>query len=379
MSAEVKSKSNRPLEVLAGFCRILLGLTFMFSGIVKAIDPVGTQIKFSDYLYAFGMGGMMLDSTLLILACILAGFEILMGAYLFVGAFCRGTSLLTLIMMGVFTPFTLYLALKNPVEDCGCFGDALVLTNWQTFGKNVLLLILAVVVFALRKRIRPFVVGRRQWIVTVLITVIAVKFMVGNIENLPVLDFRPYKVGTNLRAEVLDSIKNPALSDFCIMDADMNDITPDVLNDPGYTFLVVSPHVEEASENGLDLIDDVFDYCSNWGYNMIGLTSSGDEAVRQWIENAGAEIGFMFCDEVPLQTMVRSNPGLVLIKDGVIVNKWSYSSIPSDQVLSGPLEEISVGRVPDPDPMRTPWAVGVLFIVPLLLLMVIDKLKRMIQ
>ena len=379
MSAEVKSKSNRPLEVLAGFCRILLGLTFMFSGIVKAIDPVGTQIKFSDYLYAFGMGGMMLDSTLLILACILAGFEILMGAYLFVGAFCRGTSLLTLIMMGVFTPFTLYLALKNPVEDCGCFGDALVLTNWQTFGKNVLLLILAVVVFALRKRIRPFVVGRRQWIVTVLITVIAVKFMVGNIENLPVLDFRPYKVGTNLRAEVLDSIKNPALSDFCIMDADMNDITPDVLNDPGYTFLVVSPHVEEASENGLDLIDDVFDYCSNWGYNMIGLTSSGDEAVRQWIENAGAEIGFMFCDEVPLQTMVRSNPGLVLIKDGVIVNKWSYSSIPSDQVLSGPLDEISVGRVPDPDPVRTPWAVAILFVVPLLLLMVIDKLKRMIQ
>ena len=379
MNAEVKSKSNRPLEVLAGFCRILLGLTFMFSGIVKAIDPVGTQIKFSDYLYAFGMGGMMLDSTLLILACILAGFEILMGAYLFVGAFCRGTSLLTLIMMGVFTPFTLYLALKNPVEDCGCFGDALVLTNWQTFGKNVLLLILAVVVFALRKRIRPFVVGRRQWIVTVLITVIAVKFMVGNIENLPVLDFRPYKVGTNLRAEVLDSIKNPALSDFCIMDADMNDITPDVLNDPGYTFLVVSPHVEEASENGLDLIDDVFDYCSNWGYNMIGLTSSGDEAVRQWIENAGAEIGFMFCDEVPLQTMVRSNPGLVLIKDGVIVNKWSYSSIPSDQVLSGPLDEISVGRVPDPDPMRTPWAVAILFVVPLLLLMVIDKLKRMIQ
>jgi len=379
MNAEVKSKSNRPLEVLAGFCRILLGLTFMFSGIVKAIDPVGTQIKFSDYLYAFGMGGMMLDSTLLILACILAGIEILMGAYLFVGAFCRGTSLLTLIIMCVFTPFTLYLALKNPVEDCGCFGDALVLTNWQTFGKNVLLLILAVVVFALRKHIRPFVVGCRQWIVTVLITVIAVKFMVGNIENLPVLDFRPYKVGTNLRAEVLDSIKNPALSDFCIMDQDMNDITPDVLNDPGYTFLVVSPHVEDASENGLDLIDDVFDYCSNWGYNMIGLTSSGDEAVRQWIENAGAEIGFMFCDEVPLQTMVRSNPGLVLIKDGVIVNKWSYSSIPSDQVLSGPLDEISVGRVPDPDPMRTPWAVAILFVVPLLLLMVIDKLKRMIQ
>ena len=126
------NKKDLPMKVLVNFCRVLLGLTFLFSGVVKAIDPVGTQIKLSDYLMAFGMGGTVLESTLLILACLLAGFEILIGSYLTVGAFYRGSSLIALVMMVILTPFTLYLALENPVEDCGCFGDALVLTNWQT-------------------------------------------------------------------------------------------------------------------------------------------------------------------------------------------------------------------------------------------------------
>jgi triosephosphate isomerase len=169
------------------------------------------------------------------------------------------------------------------------------------------------------------------------------------------------------------------MTDFSLMDDDMNDVTEEVLMDPGYTFLLISPHLEDASDSGLDLIDDVFDYCANWGYNMIGVTSSGTEAIRQWTENAGAEIKFLFCDEIPLQTMVRSNPGLVLIKDGVIVNKWSYFNIPPDEELSAPLDEISAGRIPDPDPTRTPWAVALLFVLPLLLIVLIDKFKGLIQ
>ena len=191
MSEELK-KQNVPFKVLVNFCRVLLGLTFMFSGIVKAIDPVGTQIKLSDYMYAFGMGGTMLDSTLLILSCLLAGFEILIGVYLTMGAFIKGTSLIVLVMMGVLTPFTFYLAMKNPVEDCGCFGDAVVLTNWQTFSKNVFLLLLAILVFIGKKRVIPFVTEKRQWIITVFMTLIAIRFMIGNIINLPVLEFRPY-------------------------------------------------------------------------------------------------------------------------------------------------------------------------------------------
>ncbi len=377
MSDEAK-KIGLPAKILVNFCRVLLGLTFMFSGVVKAIDPVGTQIKLSDYLYAFGMGGYMLDSTLLILACLLAGLEILVGAYLLVGAFPKGTSLVVLVMMVLLTPFTLYIALNNPVEECGCFGDALVLTNWETFYKNIFLLLLALLVFIKRKAIVPFVEGRRHWVITLIVTLIAVRFMTSNINSLPVLDFRAYKVGTDLRTEVLEN-RNPAMADFSVMDADMNDLTADLLSDSSYTFLLVSAHLENASESNLDLIDDVFDYCGHYGYKIIGLTSSSEDVIKQWTENAGAEIPFLFCDEIPLQTMVRSNPGLILLRNGVIVNKWSDVRIPSDEELSGPLDVIKVGQLPDPDPLRTPWAVCVLFLLPLFMVVLIDRLKRMIQ
>lgn len=377
MSDEAK-KIGLPAKILVNFCRVLLGLTFMFSGVVKAIDPVGTQIKLSDYLYAFGMGGYLLDSTLIILACLLAGLEILVGAYLLVGAFPKGTSLVVLVMMVLLTPFTLYIALNNPVDECGCFGDALVLTNWETFYKNIFLLLLALLVFIKRKAIVPFVEGRRHWVITLIVTLIAVRFMTANINSLPVLDFRAYKVGTDLRTEVLEN-RNPAMADFSVMDADMNDLTADLLSDSSYTFLLVSSHLENASESNLDLIDDVFDYCGHYGYKIIGLTSSSEDVIKQWTENAGAEIPFLFCDEIPLQTMVRSNPGLILLRNGVIVNKWSDVRIPSDEELSGPLDVIKVGQLPDPDPLRTPWAVCVLFLLPLFMVVLIDRLKRMIQ
>ena len=376
MGAETKH-NDKPMKVLVNFCRILLGLTFMFSGIVKAVDPMGTQIKLTDYLYAFGIGDAILGSTLLILACILAGFEILIGSYLTVGAFRRGSSLLALLMMVFFTPFTLYLAIKNPVQDCGCFGDAVVLTNWQTFYKNLFLLALALLVFIKQKLVVPFIVERRQWWVTVIIVAVSVRFMVSNIINLPALDFRPYKVGTDLREAIAN--RDMTFADFSVMNDDFDDVTMDILQDSSYTFLLISSHLEDASESDLDLIDDVFDYCAIWGYNIVGLTASGTETIRQWTENAGADMRFLFCDEIPLQTIVRSNPGLVLLKDGVIVNKWSYSRIPSDEILRAPLEEIPVGCMPAPNPMRTPWAVALLFILPLLMVVLIDKLNGLIQ
>ena len=376
MDAEVKH-NDKPMKVLVNFCRILLGLTFLFSGIVKAVDPMGTQIKLTDYLYAFGMGESILGSTLLIVACILAGFEILIGAYLTVGAFSRGASLLALLMMVFFTPFTLYLAIKNPVQDCGCFGDAVVLTNWQTFFKNVFLLALAVLVFIKHKLVIPFIAERRQWWVTLIIVAVSVRFMVSNIINLPVLDFRPYKVGTDLRSAYANH--DMTFAEFSIMNDNLDDVTMDILSDSSYTFLVVSSHLEDASESDLDLIDDVFDYCAIWGYNIIGLTASGTETIRQWTENAGADLKFLFCDEIPLQTIVRSNPGLVLIKNGVIINKWSHENIPSDEELSGPLDQTSVGQMPEPDPMKTPWAVALMFALPLILLVAIDRLRELIQ
>ena len=376
---ETKIKGNGlSLKVLVNFCRIILGAVFMFSGIVKAIDPVGTQIKMTDYLLAFSMGDTVLDSTLLILAGLLAGLEILIGAYMLLGVFQKGSSLIVLIFMIIVTPLTLYLAIENPIEDCGCFGDALVLTNWQTFSKNVFLLLLAVFVFWFRSLIVPFVNEKRQWLVLLVMSVIIIKFITMNISNLPILDFRPYKVGTDLYAGVVEN-RDPEMHDFFIFNQDMDDVTAQVLSNEGYSFLVISPHLESASENNLDLLDDVYDYCEHYGYPIIGLTSSGQRAIREWAEDTGAQYRFLHCDEIPLQTMIRSNPGLVLLKDGVIVNKWSHSRIPSDEELSAPLDEIPIGSIPSGNPMRTPWGVALLFILPLFLVVLIDKIKGMIQ
>lgn len=373
-----KTESGRWLTVTVNLCRVLLGLVFLFSGTVKAIDPVGTQIKLSDYLGAMGLPGIFPDGALLLVSCLLAGFEMLMGSYLLMGIFCRGTSLLTLVFMGLLTPFTLYVAIANPVQDCGCFGDALILTNWQTFIKNVVLLAFAVTVRIGYRMIVPSVREKRQWVVTLIVLAISARFMVENVNGLPAIDFRPYRVGTDLRAEVLER-HNEKMTDFVVMDRNLNDVTADLLLDSGYVFLMVSPYLESASWSDLDLIDDLSEYCDRYGYRMVCLTASGREEIREWAANTAAGYDIMNCDAVPLKTMVRSNPGLVLLADGMIVNKWSHSDIPTDSELTAPLENLQ-GVLERPfDPLRTPWGVGALLLVPLLLVAVIEKLKKMIH
>jgi uncharacterized membrane protein YphA (DoxX/SURF4 family) len=366
------------MKVAVNICRFMLGAAFIFSGVVKAVDPIGTQIKLSDYMYAFNMGDVLSYGTLLIAACTLAGMEFLLGVYMLFGSFVRGTSLLLLIAMVVLTPFTLYLALHNPVEDCGCFGDALLLTNWQTFYKNVFLLLLALFVFLFKKRIVPWVTIGRQWLLSVVSVIVIVMFMVDNVRNLPALDLRPYKVGTSLFDDVLLQM-NVDVSDFSLLDEDLNDVTDPILSDTGYTFLLVSEHLESASEGHLDLIDDVYDYCNTYGYKMYGVTASGRGEVSNWIENTGAEYGFLYSDEIPLQTMIRSNPGLVLMKEGVIIEKWSEANIPDEEFLSAPLEKIGLGTPPEADMKSDIIRVILIFLLPLLLVILIDRLKCVIN
>src|SRR5574344_80853 len=376
---EKKTTSNNlPMKVAVNICRFVLGAAFIFSGVVKAVDPVGTQIKLSDYMYAFSMGDVLSDGTLLIAASTLAGMEFLLGVYMLFGSFVRGTSLLLLIAMVVLTPFTLYLALHNPVEDCGCFGDALVLTNWQTFYKNVFLLLLAVFVFVFKKRIIPWVSIGRQWLVSAVSVIVIVMFMVNNVRNLPAFDMRPYKAGTSLFDDVLLQM-NVDVSDFSLLDKDLNDVTDPVLSDTGYTFLLVSEHLESASEGHLDLIDDIYDYCNTYGYKMYGVTASGRGEVSNWIEDTGAEYEFLFSDEIPLQTMIRSNPGLVLMKEGVIIKKWSEANIPDEEFLSAPLEYLGLSTPPEINMLRDVLKVVLIFLLPLLLVILIDRLKCLIN
>ena len=377
MSGKESGSGSTAAKVLANLSRMILGLVFLFSGIVKAIDPVGTQIKFSDYLSAFGAGDMVLPGTLLILACFLAGLEILIGAYMTMGVFSRGTTLLCLVFLGVMTPFTLFIAITNPVEDCGCFGDALILTNWQTFLKNVVLLALAIVARLWYRSIVPFVRDRWQWTVTVIVLAISVRFMTDNINGLPRIDFRPYKIGTDLRSKVLLE-QDPEFSDFFIFDSNMDDATASLLCDTSYHFLLVLPHIESADESDLDLIDDLAEYCSGYGYGLTGVTASGSDIIDEWIAGTAAQYSLLQCDEIPLETMVRSNPGLVLMKNGVILNKWSHRDIPGESELDGPLDRLQSVVSPKRGPLNTPWGVAALFLLPMLLIGLIDKINKSI-
>mgnify|MGYP003295873651 CR=1 FL=1 len=373
-----QTESKRWLSVTVNLCRVLLGLVFLFSGTVKAIDPVGTQIKLSDYLSAMSLGGIIPDGALLLMSCVLSGFEMLMGAYLLMGVFRRGSSLLVLVFMGLLTPFTLYVALVNPVQDCGCFGDAVILTNWQTFIKNVVLLALAVTVRIWNGLVVSPVREKRQWVVTLVVLAISARFMIENVNGLPAIDFRPYRIGTDLRAEVLDR-HNPKMTDFVIMDRNLDDVTANLLLDSGYVFLISSPYLESASWSDLDLIDDLLEYCDRYGYRMVCLTASGREEIREWTANTAAGYEILNCDAVPLKTMVRSNPGVVLLDNGVISNKWSHSDIPTDSELTAPLEKLPDVLHRPYDPLRTPYGIALLLLLPLLLVAVIEKIGKLVH
>lgn len=329
-------------------------------------------------------------------------------------------STLALFLMGVMTPLTLYLALANPVSDCGCFGDAWVLTNWQTFGKNIILLIAAVTVFKERKLIIRFITLKMEWMVSLytILFVFALSFYC--LEYLPVLDFRPYKIGVNIKAgmEIPEGAKpsvfesrfvlekdgrqqeftldnypdstwtfvetrtvlkekgyEPPIHDFSMISLSTGeDITDSVLTDKGYTFLLVAHRTEEADDSNIDLINEIYDYIIEHGYGFYALTSSPDEEIEAWRDRTGAEYPFCQMDDITLKTIIRSNPGLLLIKDGTILNKWSDSQFPDEYVLNDSLDKLELGQQKQENNLHTIGYVLLWFIVPLMLVLGVDIL-----
>lgn len=359
--------------------RMVLALTYLFSGVVKLIDPRGTQYKIEDYGAAFGISNLLPEGVPLTLACLLAVIEFLMGIYLFFGIRRRLASTLSIIFLLVMTPLTLYLALKNPVSDCGCFGDALVLSNWQTFGKNVVLLILSIIALRYYKLMPHFIGKKYQWMVALCALVFAVVFMSYNLWRLPVVDFRPYHVGADIRTAwfedqqshgqfvttfimekdgqrkefaledypdstwtFIDSktievepSKRTGVGDLFIQDAITGeDLTDLILNDEGYTFLLVAPYLEKADDGRMGELLALHDFCKESSLPFYCLTSSGEKAIANWIEMTGAEYPFCHADAVVLKTMIRSNPGLMLIHDGKVEGKWPSTDLPTPEELS---------------------------------------------
>jgi triosephosphate isomerase len=397
--------------------RFTLALVFAFSGFVKAVDPMGTVYKMADYAEAFSLS--LPAGLLFVGAILLITIEYVMGICLFFGLYRRFYLSLTVAFLLVMTPLTLYLALYNPVTDCGCFGDAVVLTNWQTFGKNLLLLLMAVVALLGSKHVWIFMSDRTRWLIFVYAIVSVSLFIPYNLRHLPAIDFRPYHVGANIidgmtvpddapqdeyetlfvlekegqrRTFTADNYPDttwtfvsrenrlvsrgyvPPITDFHLATLDGDDVTWEVLEQPGYTFLVVAHDLERTNEGMLDVLNDLYDYAIVNGYAFYMLTSSSEQAAREWTEHTAAAYPYLQADEILLKTMIRSNPGLIVLKDATVIGKWSAADMPRDEQLVTPIEAKEVEQVATHKQRHRYVAVALWMFFPLLLLVALDKI-----
>ena len=353
----------------------MLAIVLILSGFVKAVDPLGTQYKIHDYLQAVELAQYVPDFATLGAAVLLSAVEFGLGICLLFAIRRRLVTLLTLILMLVMTPITLWLALANPISDCGCFGDAVVLSNWQTLAKNVILLVLAIIVRRWPLDMMRFISRSNQWIVINYSALFIVAVSGWSLYDLPYFDFRPYHVGTDLRAgwlKMMEGEESP-YADF-FMETESEDITEPVLLNQGYTFLLVSPHLEQADDSQLDRINEVHEYAQDYDYPFYCLTASGQQGIQRWREQTGAEYPFCQTDDIVLKTMIRSNPGLILLKDGKVIQKWSHNRMPGEEVLTKQLQFLEIGRMPEDSVPQKILYILLWYVLPLLLLTLADRL-----
>ncbi len=363
-------------KILVNIARFVVALTFILSGFVKAVDPMGTQYKIADYLAAMHLGTYIPDFITLIASVLLSAAEFWLGICLLFAIRRRVVTRIILIWLIIMTPLTLWLALANPISDCGCFGDAIVLTNWQTFWKNVILLACSTLIAWQPLEMMRFVSRTNQWIVMNFTALFILVVAGESLYKLPYFDFRPYHIGTDLRKgweQMMEGEESP-YTDLFMEREDGTDITDSILNLKGYVFLLVSPHLEQADESQFDKINQLFEYTQEKGYPLYGLTASGERTINRWRNGTGAEYEFCQTDDIVLKTMIRSNPGLILIKDGTIIRKWGNNNLPKETELTDRLEKIEIGQMPEDSIPQKIMTIILWYVLPLVLLTIADRL-----
>lgn len=380
--------NDRLVNIVLTAARILFGITFVFSGFVKAVDPIGFAYKIEDYLIAFQL--IPFIPLALTFAVTLILVELLLGVFILLGLYRKLSTAMGVLFMAVMTPMTLYIAIKNPVEDCGCFGDALVISNWDTFYKNIVLVLLAVLLLVYHKRIKPLFTNKSKGLVVGFVFLFSLLFCLYNIFYLPIMDFRPYKVGVNIAEQMENDVSNgdvyeniyiyekdgveeeftednfpwedstwtfvdyqsklikegekPLIDEFYITAYAKDgagafvkggDITDDILTNKVVLF-VVSLSLDDAREKGMKQIIALADYAADNDIELLVATSSEAAAIEQWHREWGnPKVGYGLMDELTLKTIVRSNPGLLLLSEGTIVGKWSSRRLPNQRQLEG--------------------------------------------
>lgn len=363
-------------KILVNIARFVVALTFILSGFVKAVDPMGTQYKIADYLTALRIGQYVPDFMPLISSVLLSATEFWLGVCLLFAIRRRVVTRIILVWMIIMTPLTLWLALTNPISDCGCFGDAIVLTNWQTFWKNVVLLACAALIAWQPLEMMRFISRSNQWIVMNFTALFILVVAGQSLYKLPYFDFRPYHIGTDLRKGWLKMMEgeDSPYTDLFMQREDGTDITDSILNLKGYLFLLVSPHLEQADESQFDKLNQLFEYTQEKGYPLYGLTASSGKAINRWRNGTGAEYEFCQTDDIVLKTMIRSNPGLILLRDGKIIRKWSNNNLPNETILTDNLEKLEMGKMPEDSIPQKIMTIILWYVLPLVLLTIADRL-----
>ena len=364
---------NWSLNVVA---RVVVGLVFIFSSFVKGVDPMGTSFKITEYLTAWSFFGMSFDwlvplATFMAMALIVVEFTI--GVMLLFGAFRRVSAWALVLMMLFFTFTTLFDAITNEVTDCGCFGDAIKLTNWQTFWKNVALDVPTVWIF-LTRNLRRKQRFERDVLITLFAMVAMVLFGLYNINNEPCIDFRSWKVGNQmidldenaevksyvtyvnketgerdefLSEELVKRMEDPAweaqwewessrvedpheikADGFSMLDMDMNDHAKELIGSEDYLLIDTIHHLDKVNEDGLEGLEDAAEWAQEHGVQMVLLTSALAEEVQSFLYAYQMDdIDFYFADATAIETMARSNPGFLLLKRGKVLGKWHYRNV----------------------------------------------------
>ena len=405
---------------IVNLCRMALALTFILSGYVKAIDPLGTQYKLNDYAAAMHLSEYIPDWLTLTGAIALAMTEFALGIFMLFAIRRHLMSRLMTAMMVMMTLITVWIFIANPVKDCGCFGDAIKLTNGETLLKNIVLLAAAIVTAMRPLDMARLISKSNQWIVTNYTLVYIVCTSLYCLYALPTFDFRPYHIGADIKKgmeipegaeqpefettfilkkngqtreftldnypdstwEFVDSKTvqtrqgyEPPIHDFSLTDTKTGeDITDNVLSHKGYTFLLISRSLAYADDSNFGDIDQIYEYASEHNIPFYCVTASTDSDINRWRDLTGAEYPFCTADETTLKTIIRSNPGLLLLKDATIIGKWSHNQLPDPDELTASPDKLPIGQQPDDGVTGKLIKVLLTFLLPLTLLTIADRL-----
>lgn len=357
------------------FSRFFVGILFIISGLIKLNDPIGFSIKLEEYFVVFGMD--WLSAYALAMSVIICAVEVVLGIALLFGIMQKQLSWVLLLMIIFFTWLTGYSAVTGKVTDCGCFGDAIKLTPWQSFTKDLVLLVFITIIFLARNKISSSLSNSKQLIYVLAAYVISMVVGIYSVMFLPTVDFLPYKVGNNIPALMeipagapADSVETkmiyakdgkeqaftlkdypwqdstwkwvrtenilikegfrPKIKDLRIADADGNDYSEDIIKHADYALWVVTYDIPNTNAKSIEKIREITSALEKeFKIKSIGLTSSNDLLTETFRHENNLAFPFYYCDATTLKTMVRANPGVLLVKNGTIEGKWSHRGLPS--------------------------------------------------